>query len=295
MMPTANHRVVVLCNDAWRHRYFANRLSQTFNVVGVVNERMRPHFGLGFVHRYWELARAFKFNPLAMGEKAACRALELWRGRDVNERILGPLGAQFQLRPHTQHIQLESSINLPENVERIRALRPDVIAVSGARLLSRAIIDIPTRAAINMHGGLSPYYRGGDSIFWALYNHEPQYVGVTIHLLTLGIDAGPLLYTARPTIEADDDEMTLFAKIYRLGCELMVFAIQDVLAEKSQPVAQWEKGRLYYRKDRKTCHYRELIRVLKAGLLADYLRQKPDESHIRLVGDAQRLAAAQQA
>ena len=287
-----DHRVVVLCNDAWRHRYFANRLSQCFHVVGVVNERMRPHLGLGFARRTSELARAFKFNPALMSAKLACRALELWRGRGVYERILGPLGARFQLPPTAEHLRLESSINLPRNVERIAALRPDVIVVSGARLLSRAIIDLPTKAAINMHGGLSPYYRGGDSVFWALYNREPQFVGVTIHLLTLGIDAGPLIYTARPTFTADDDEMTLFAKIYRLGCELMVCAVEDALQDRLDPVPQWEKGRLYYRKDRRWRHYRELVRILEAGLLAEYLRSPPDDAHIRLAGAPARRAAA---
>jgi methionyl-tRNA formyltransferase len=290
-----NHRVVVICSDAWRHRYFANRLCQAFNVVGIVNERTRPHVGLGFVRRYWELARGFHFNPLAMAEKAACVLIEQWRGRGVYERILGPAGAHLQVPPGAQHLRIESSVNLPENVEQIRALRPDVIAVSGTRLLSRAIIEIPTKAAINMHGGLSPYYRGGESVFWALYNHEPQYVGVTVHLLTLGIDAGPLLYTARPRMEAADNEMTLFAKTYRLGCELMIYAIEDALAGQLNPVPQWEKGRLYRRKDRKTRHYRALIRTLNAGLLAEYLRRPEDGTAVRLVGDPRRLAAAQRA
>lgn len=288
-------RVVVLCSDAYRHRYFANRLCESFNVVAVVNERMRPHLGLGFVRRMWEHTRGFHFNPVALYGKFHCRMLEVIRQRGVYERILGPRGSRFQLPPHVQHLRFESSINRPENVERIRALHPDVIAVSGARLLSRAIIEIPRLAAINMHGGLSPYYRGGDSIFWALHNREPQYVGVTIHLLTLGIDKGPILYTGRPLLSADDNEMTLFAKIYRMGCELMVYAIQDVLAGRASPVNQWEPGRLYRRKDRKPHHYRALVRALRAGLLPDYLPNASDADGVRCVGDPAILEAARHA
>lgn len=44
--------------------------------------------------------------------------------------------------------------------------------------------------------GLSPYYRGTDCNFWALYDKKPQYVGATIHLLSKGIDSGPTLYHA---------------------------------------------------------------------------------------------------
>ncbi len=295
MNQRSDARVVVLCNDAWRHRYFANRLCESCNVVGVVNERMGPHLGLGFVRRVWELARGFKFHPAPIASKTACRVLEIWRSRGVAERIFGPKGACFQLSPETEHLRFESSINLPENVARIQALRPDIIAVSGARLLGKTIIETPRITIINMHGGLSPYYRGGDSIFWALYNREPHCVGVTIHLLTLGIDAGPLVYTGRPVIDADDDEMTLFAKIYRMGCELMVFAIQDATAGKLDPVPQWQKGHLYFRKDRKLHHYRQLLGMLRAGLLKEYLRGPPDVSKVRLIGDPSRLAAAQRA
>ena len=288
-------RVVVICGESWRHRYFASRLSEEFNVVGVVNERMKAHFGAGFLRRSYELARGFRFNPFAIYAKSHCRVLELARARGVNERILGPKGFRFHLRPGAEHLRFESKVNAPQNVEQIRALKPDVLAVSGARLLSKKIIEIPTKAAINMHGGLSPYYRGGDSIFWALYNREPQCVGVTIHLLTLGIDAGPLLYTGRPDLEADDNEMTLFAKIYRLGCELMVQAVRDALADRLSPVPQWTKGRLYFRKDRKVHHYRRMIRDLKSGLLATHLREhRRREGDIRLIGDPSLLAEAKE-
>ena len=44
--------------------------------------------------------------------------------------------------------------------------------------------------------GVSPYYRGADCNFWALYDNNPHYVGATIHLLSKGLDSGPILYHA---------------------------------------------------------------------------------------------------
>ena len=286
-------RVVVLCGESYRHRHFANRLSESCNVVAVVNERMGLHLGMGFPRRCLELARGFQFRPSHIYAKTHCRALELCRSRGVYEQVLGPGGQKLRLRPGAQHIRLESSVNLRANVERIRALQPDVIAVSGARLLSQAVLQLPARAAINMHGGLSPYYRGAESVFWALYNREPQYVGVTIHLLSSGIDAGPIVYSARPPIDPDDNEMTLFAKMYGLGCELMVRAVQDAVAGRLQTVPQWTTGRLYFRRHRTPRHYRELMRALDAGLLRDYLAgQAGRDSRVRLIGDPALLAEA---
>ena len=42
--------------------------------------------------------------------------------------------------------------------------------------------------------GISPYYRGTDCNFWALYDNNPKLVGATIHLLSKRTDAGDILY-----------------------------------------------------------------------------------------------------
>ena len=44
--------------------------------------------------------------------------------------------------------------------------------------------------------GVSPYYKGTDCNFWALYDRNYSYVGATIHLLSKGVDSGPILYHA---------------------------------------------------------------------------------------------------
>jgi methionyl-tRNA formyltransferase len=52
--------------------------------------------------------------------------------------------------------------------------------------------------------GVSPYYRGSSTNFWALYDRRPEFVGATIHLLTAGLDSGPMLLHALPPAEAVD-------------------------------------------------------------------------------------------
>ena len=52
------------------------------------------------------------------------------------------------------------------------------------------------KKAINIHAGISPFYRGCDCNFWALNEKNYHLVGTTIHLLTKGLDSGPILYHA---------------------------------------------------------------------------------------------------
>lgn len=79
------------------------------------------------------------------------------------------------------------------------ALQSDYYVVFGSSFIKGKLIDFLFKnRAINIHMGLSPYYRGSSCNFWALYDKKPEYVGATIHLLSKGLDSGPMLFHALP-------------------------------------------------------------------------------------------------
>jgi methionyl-tRNA formyltransferase len=85
------------------------------------------------------------------------------------------------------------------------ALASDLFVVFGASYIKGPLIDhLVARRALNIHMGVSPYYRGSSTNFWALYDRRPEYVGATIHLLSRGLDSGPILFHALPKAEAID-------------------------------------------------------------------------------------------
>tara|TARA_Y100000589_G_scaffold137220_1_gene131287 strand:- start:418 stop:1164 length:747 start_codon:yes stop_codon:yes gene_type:complete len=74
------------------------------------------------------------------------------------------------------------------------ALESDLYIVFGSSWikgwLAEYIID---NKAINIHMGVSPYYRGSSCNFWATYDKNFDKVGGTIHLLSKGIDNGSII------------------------------------------------------------------------------------------------------
>lgn len=85
------------------------------------------------------------------------------------------------------------------------ALGADAFVVFGASYIKGALCDaLVERGAYNIHMGLSPYYRGSGCNFWALYDGRPDRVGATVHLLTKGLDSGPMVFHAIPAPEAVD-------------------------------------------------------------------------------------------
>ena len=76
-------------------------------------------------------------------------------------------------------------------------LKSDIYVVFGSSYIKGSLIDLLiSQKAINIHAGVSPYYRGTDCNFWALYDNRPHLVGATIHYLSKGLDSGDILYHA---------------------------------------------------------------------------------------------------
>lgn len=79
------------------------------------------------------------------------------------------------------------------------ALDADVIIVFGASYIRGELADaLIARQAVNIHMGISPFYRGSSCNFWAMYDGRPEYVGATIHRLSSGLDSGEMLFHAFP-------------------------------------------------------------------------------------------------
>jgi hypothetical protein len=85
------------------------------------------------------------------------------------------------------------------------ALESDVYIIFGSSFIKGWLADfLVSHNAINVHMGVSPYYRGNSCNFWALYDERPELVGATIHLLSQGLDSGPMLYHALPVFTGED-------------------------------------------------------------------------------------------
>lgn len=82
------------------------------------------------------------------------------------------------------------------------ALKSDVYVVFGSSYIKGWLIDeLVANRAINIHMGVSPYYRGSSCNFWASHEGNFHMIGATIHLLSKGLDSGDILYHALPTTD----------------------------------------------------------------------------------------------
>ncbi len=89
------------------------------------------------------------------------------------------------------------------NMENLQlALQSDIYIIFGSSFIKEPLVDfLIDKKAINIHMGVSPYYRGSSCNFWAAYDNNPELIGATIHMLGKGLDSGDMLYHALPKPE----------------------------------------------------------------------------------------------
>lgn len=107
--------------------------------------------------------------------------------------------------------------------------KPDVIVVYGTTIIRSNIFDKAGIITLNMHTGLSPYYRGDSTLFWPVYYNDPEHLGVTVHELVASVDGGAIAATSPVIYEAGDTEADLFAKGVKAGTALYLDAVESAL------------------------------------------------------------------
>jgi len=98
----------------------------------------------------------------------------------------------------------KKNLNSETTSKFINKLKPKLIISYGCHLLSDNFMKTVNCRFWNVHGGLSPYYRGVITHFWPSYFLEPQMTGMTLHETTRFLDAGSVIFqTAAPLVRGD--------------------------------------------------------------------------------------------
>ncbi len=165
-----------------------------------------------------------------------------------------------------------AKVRVPEFVEIIRELRPDLILVAAfGQILPKDLLSIPRYGCINVHASLLPRYRGAAPINWCIINGETE-TGITTMQMDEGLDTGDILLKKVVPIGPDDDAQSLHDLLSVAGAEALAETLdlltagkldaekQDGLLSNYAPMLKKEDGRIDW--DREPLRIRNLVRGL---------------------------------
>src|SRR3954470_2035268 len=137
-------------------------------------------------------------------------------------------------------------VNTPEWIDRIAAMRPDLIlSVYYRNMISSKILPLPPLGAWNMHGSLLPKYRGRAPINWAVLHGEPR-IGVTLHRMVKSADAGAIVDQDGVDIGPRDTAEQAFRKVLPCARRVLSRQIDALLAGTAKETPQDESEANYF-------------------------------------------------
>lgn len=165
------------------------------------------------------------------------------------------------------------------------ALDVDAIIVFGASYIRGPLVDqLIARRAINIHMGMSPYYRGSSCNFWALYDGNPDLVGATIHMISRGLDSGAMLFHTRPA-QVATDPFLLGMRAVEAAHDSLVERLSDGRLANYSEVTQDRTAEIRYTRnsqftDEIAAEY--LARELDAGWVGEAMAKAPTRDFVSL-------------
>jgi methionyl-tRNA formyltransferase len=249
-------RVVLLTGNELRHRYAAASLARAVDLAGVVSEaKISPR----------QDADALPAEDRAVIEQ------HLSERDEVERRLLGD--AAF---PHAPLLSVDrGAINGPDVASWLDRLEPDLLVLFGTSIVGERLLSRFAERVVNVHLGLSPYYRGSGTNFWPLVRREPELVGATIHLAVTKVDAGAILAQVRPRVEPSDRAHELGTRtiIQAFGVlpSLLAMYVRRELEPREQ---QQARGELFRRADFGATAVKHLWHQLETGMIPEYVHDR---------------------
>ena len=240
------HPIVVITGSSLRHDRFALRIQEEFgdSVVAWLqvtgkhssrenSETSRPNLVLSQFMSCLRDRSKLRRVPRAFRRKLARCWVRMTSSRSCHapRQIEGRLFGAEVARLRTISTVAPTPVvdpNANEVLELIDSVQPYFILTLGGPIYGPRLIELARGVALNQHDGWCPDYKGAKTVLWALYYRDLLRLGNTIHLLTSGMDAGPIVRRSTACVVPTDTPESCFVRSVALGTELMCEVVSDI-------------------------------------------------------------------
>ena len=263
-------RILILTHDEERHFYFVNKILEKYgdNTKVFLNGK---HKNINFFEKIKKKfkSRYFLRNTI-LNIIFIFYGFKLQKEKDNVEEKFFKNQKKYFYKKNKKSIlgkvnKNNKSINDFKCIEKIINFKADIILVMGTCLLSEKIIQ-SAPFAVNMHTGLSPYYRGGYTNLWPFLFDDLNFFGVTIHKLSKGIDSGEIIFSENIEYKEKYSFAEINSRSIIIGTDLIIKTIQLIIEEKIKFIPQWDRGKIFNLYNFNNFIAYKYFRKIKSGL-----------------------------
>jgi folate-dependent phosphoribosylglycinamide formyltransferase PurN len=210
-------KVVMLIGNNPRHFHIAKQVEATGYLAGLVVEEREAYIPEAPAHLGMHLKNIFNKH---------------FQDRSTIENNF--FGLDYEKKPQVPTLNVSlTELNSKKVWDFTKKINPQVAISYGVHKLTDETLSHLPADKWNSHGGLSPWYRGCITHFWPSYMLEPQMTGVTLHMLTAQLDAGPVVHQTVANLVKGDG-------IHDLACR----AVKSYGEELPKVLEIYKKGNL---------------------------------------------------
>ena len=140
---------------------------------------------------------------------------------EVEKNTYGNLSSKEVFKGYKTIYIDQNELNTERIAKEVEIFSPDIAFIFGVDLILDPVLDKLPVDKINLHLGLSPWYKGGATLYFPFYHLRPQYCGCTFHKITKDADAGEIIHQCVPKLEYGD-------KIHDVGAKCVLKAREDL-------------------------------------------------------------------
>lgn len=132
-----------------------------------------------------------------------------------------------------------------QTIEMIKNHKLDILVlIDGYGFIKEPLLSVAPLGILSYHHGNMRKYRGMPPALWELYNNEPE-MGVTVQILTSGLDAGIPIEEKTIKIEKNDTLKSLKSRAFSASVDMMHRALRKLSDPCFVPVKIETPGKIY--------------------------------------------------
>ena len=253
-------RIVILTGSDLRHEYFRKTLASS------------P--GIRVLRSYCEDQRNDLRSQVNLSAGSQRLRMQHLADREAAERDAFQTAIRSTPDLSNPVELVRGEINRAVYHDEIFALGPDLVIAYGCSIIREPLLSAFPGRFVNVHLGLSPYYRGSGTNYWPLVNKEPEYVGATFMFIDSGIDTGEIIHQIRAEVVRGDTPSSLGNRLIIRMTEVMERIVVgfEALKPAEQP-SMPPRSRYYRSKDFTEESVVTLYRNFEDGLIDRYLEE----------------------
>lgn len=161
---------------------------------------------------------------------------------------LGPISVEVRgpavgfAEAHGVQVVRAPNPNHPEAIAALDRIEPDLLLLACLpHVVRRETRETARLGVLNLHPSALPRYRGPDPVFWQLCAGAAR-AGVTVHVATGAVDAGPIVAQRWLKVRAGIGADALTAALVRLGVRALAETLPDIERRIREAVPQDESA-----------------------------------------------------